>query len=374
MTQCIITSVEITTENDSAAHIIPSALGGRLKPKGFLSAEGNQILNDKVDAPLIRTLGPFMTLLGGSRDRGCNAPIMMKSGAANYLVNFGEPIQLARPEYQERVEDQGTIIDIKARTMKEVRQLLGRVKSKHPSFDVDAALASASEQSIYLPERLGTRLNVGPNPIFPAVFAMANVYAASLGMPLHPDFVTYIRELPDRVKYEPEGHEVKVGMPPNTFYWLPPTPPFPPSPGVSHAVSYFGDPSRKKALFYAELFNLPGVAVVLPYDGSEVLEKIYAVDVVTGIEQCLVLDRLAYREPWERTHETRELFDIVQQSVGRILELAEQRMREQEVEHIISDVVGNAPSFTAKHIGEISTRVAELAARLMITPARRDDT
>jgi len=374
MANCIITGDEITPENDSAAHVIPSALGGRLKPKGFLSALGNQILNDKVDAPLIRSLGPFMTLLGGSRDRGDNAPLIMKSGDTTYVVSFGGPIQLARPEYRERVEGEATVIEVRARTMKEVRQLLGRVKAKHASFDVESALAMAAEQSVYLPEMLGTRVNVGPNPVFPAVFAMANVYAAWLGMPLHSDFVTYIHQLPDRVKYEPEGQEVKVDMPPNTFYWLPPTPPYSRPPSVSHAVIYFGDPSRKKAIFYAELFNLPGVAVVLPYDGSDVLEKTYAVDVVTAMEQHLVLDRQAYREPWECTHETPELFDIVQQSVGRILELATQRMREHEIERIISDVVGNAPVFTEQHIGEISTRVAELAARLMIGPAGRDNT
>jgi hypothetical protein len=29
---CIVTGDEITDENDSKAHVIPSALGGRLKP------------------------------------------------------------------------------------------------------------------------------------------------------------------------------------------------------------------------------------------------------------------------------------------------------------------------------------------------------
>lgn len=363
--KCIVTGEKITLDNDSAAHVIPSALGGRLRPKGVLSQEGNQILNDKVDTPLIRTLGSLMTLLGGSRDRGENVPVMMQANGTNYLVAFGKPIQLARPEYLEHVNDQKTVIQIKARTMKETRQLLGRVKSKYPDFDIDAALAEAIEQSTYLPSMLRGRLNVGPNPIFPAVFAMTNVYAASLGMPVHADFSSYIHGLPDRVKFEMEGHEVRVNMPPDTFYWLPKTPPVFRQESVTHIVSYFGDPNRKQALAYVELFNLPGVAVVLPYHGSEPLSNSYAIDVVTGIEQPVSLDETAYRQSWASTHDTPDLFELVEHSVGRVLELASKRMREREIERIISEVIDEAPVLTPQHIAEISTQVAELAVRLM---------
>ncbi len=372
MSKCIVTGEAITPDNDSAAHVIPSALGGRLKPKGFLSQEGNRILNEKVDAPLIRTLGPFMTLLGGSRDRGENAPAMMQANGTNYLLSFGEPIRLARPEYLEHVQDNRIVIQIKARTMKEARQLLGRVKSKYSDFDLNAALAAATEQSSYLPDMLGGRLNVGPNPIFPAVFVMANVYAASLDMPTHADFPSYIRGLPNRVKLEPEGQNVIVNMPPDTFYWLPTTPPVSRPAGVTHIVSYFGDPDRKQALAYVELFNLPGVAVVLPYHGSEFRISSYAVDVVTGLEPSLTLDVLAYQQSWESTHDIPDLFELMEHGVGRILELATQRMREHEVARIISDVIGEAPVFTDQHIAEISTRVAELAVRLMIDQFDRD--
>jgi hypothetical protein len=373
MKKCIVTGEEITLDNDSAAHVIPSALGGRLKPKGVLSQEGNRILNEKVDAPLTRTLGPFMALLGGSRDRGENSPVMMHANGTDYFITFGEPIQLARPEYLERVNDQKTVIEIKARTMKETRQLLGRVKSKHPNFDVDAALAAATEQSTYLPYMLGARLNVGPNPIFPAVFTIANVYAASLGMPIHIEFPSYIHCLPNRVKREVEGQEVSVNMPPDTFYWLPQVlPVFRPA-GVTHIVSYFGDPDRKQALAYVELFNLPGVAVVLPYHGSELLSKSYAIEVVTGLEQPAGIDETAYRQSWVSTHDIPDLFELVEHSVGRVLELATKRMREREIERIISEVIGEAPVLTAKHIAEISTKVTELAVRLMTKNFDRDN-
>ncbi len=47
MPDCIITSEPITRENNSRAHVIPSALGGRLKPWDILSKDGNTLLGDK---------------------------------------------------------------------------------------------------------------------------------------------------------------------------------------------------------------------------------------------------------------------------------------------------------------------------------------
>ncbi len=89
--RCILLDVPLTAENDSGAHVIPSALGGRLKPKGILSDTANGDLNDKFDLPLVRAFAPFMALLGGSRDRGENQPIEMTDRAGNrYCVVYGE--------------------------------------------------------------------------------------------------------------------------------------------------------------------------------------------------------------------------------------------------------------------------------------------
>jgi hypothetical protein len=100
MKNCIITDDPITPENDSLAHVIPSAIGGRLKPRGILCDDGNGLLNDKADLALIRAFAPLMTLLGGSRDRGRNPPIQMTDAAGRaYRVTFGQPLELAEPEY-----------------------------------------------------------------------------------------------------------------------------------------------------------------------------------------------------------------------------------------------------------------------------------
>jgi HNH endonuclease len=98
---CIATGDEITQSNDSKAHIIPSALGGRLKPRGILCRRGNGILGDKFDQPLIEAFQPLMNLLNGSRDRGQNpSTVMTDESGKKYLFRFGEPLALTAPEYE----------------------------------------------------------------------------------------------------------------------------------------------------------------------------------------------------------------------------------------------------------------------------------
>src|SRR5271166_4990175 len=68
--RCLVTDAILNSENNSAAHIIPSALGGRLKPRGLLSREGNTLLNEKFDVPLVEAYRSLMAVVAGSRDSG----------------------------------------------------------------------------------------------------------------------------------------------------------------------------------------------------------------------------------------------------------------------------------------------------------------
>lgn len=81
--RCIINNEVLTAANDSRAHIIPSALGGRLKPLGVLSRTANTLLGNTVDQLLVDALHPLMAQLDGSRDRGSNPPIEMEDAQGN---------------------------------------------------------------------------------------------------------------------------------------------------------------------------------------------------------------------------------------------------------------------------------------------------
>jgi hypothetical protein len=141
---CIITGAEITEENDSKAHIIPSALGGRAKPREILSKCGNAVLEEKFDFTLIEAFETIMNILNGSRDRGAIQPTAMtdEDGKA-FIYRFGEPISLSKPRYEETPSAEGVRITVHARSLKEARVLLGRVKAKYPGFDIEEAMGQA---------------------------------------------------------------------------------------------------------------------------------------------------------------------------------------------------------------------------------------
>lgn len=60
----------LTQANNSEAHVIPHALGGRLAPRGILCRKCNGLLNDAADLGLVRAFGAWPTLLNVPRQHG----------------------------------------------------------------------------------------------------------------------------------------------------------------------------------------------------------------------------------------------------------------------------------------------------------------
>ena len=360
---CILLDIPLTTENDSAAHIIPSALGGRLKPLGILSDTANGDLNNKFDLPLIKAFSPLMALLGGSRDSGKNQPTEMADGAGNrYRVVYGETIQLTAPEFSEsEAPDGATAYMIKARTFKEARTLLGRVKKKHPDFDIEAAMQRAVMQESYPDGMLGARLQIGPIVLFPAVFVMASVYAAHCKLAVHPTFKDYV-----------ESFDIAApSLPPDTFHWLAPQQWFRVDGNeVSHIIALCRDAHRRQALFYAELFNLVGVAVTLPYCGTENICSSYGVDVITGKPIDVHIDEAAVRSlEWKPSHQLGEisLNQQLQARMEKLMSTVFDRSRRREVSRIAQEVLGppDGRPLTKEDITILSRRIAEFAVQTL---------
>lgn len=350
--KCILTGKVITKENDSKAHIIPSALGGNLKPKGIISNEANGILNDKFDSPLIKSLHPFMALLGGIPDRGVVQPTKMRAKDGNdYFVKYGENLKPTRPTFNRSETEGGEIkYEIKARTLKEARTLLGRIKKENPDLSIDES--TISEILIFQEEPvdglLHQRLNLGPNVFFPAAFIMASLFAVSNGILSHPDFIDFVNSFDDATLLDDENIDTKKAtMPPDTFYWSTSDKWFSIDAEISHVLVLFSDPKRQLTLFFVELFNMPGIAVLLPYNGAE--ENLYShgINVVTGETVNMVIDieKLKSLE-WETTHpwvpgELDGFFKLAQERVGKIIEYSQQRSRRHEIDQKIYEKYGD---------------------------------
>ncbi|MBJ3786409.1 hypothetical protein [Devosia sediminis] len=315
---------------------------------GILSKNGNGLVGDKIDLPLIQAFQSVMTLLNGSRDRGQNQPTRMTDeSGSTYVVEFGEPLKMDRPDYREEQIDGGTAIHIAARNLKELRTLLGRVKANHPDFDIDEAIKHAVTEQSWPDGMLHGQLQIGPRVVFPALFVSASIFAVHHGHPPHPDLQAYIG------RFDPESPE----MPPGTFYFIP-SQPWISAPGkVTHIVALMASAERHEMLVYFELLNAVAVGVRMPYAGKEDARASYAVDILTGTEVNPSIDEEALAGVrWHATHKLgdHELYEFTQERMGRLIGVSQERAFEAEFEDLMTRAFGKVKDgpFTPADLAE----------------------
>lgn len=313
--RCILTGVELNADNDSKAHVIPSALGGRLKPTGILSKDANTRIGDLIDLPLTKAFQSIMTLIDGSRDRGKNQDVRMTDGTGrSFLLNFDQPIRATRPQYNSETTDAGTQINISARNMSELRTLLGRVKKDHPSFDIEEAIKQARHVEAWPDDYFHHRLQCGPGVVFPGLFVAASVFSVHSGLAPHPELRNYVNS------FTPE----QPVLPPGTFYFLPDRQWIKAEMEAGHIIGLVACPIRKQILVSVDIFNCMPVGILLPYDGSGRLQASYGVDVTTGKEVPIEIDAAIYDFTWEQTHrlEDQSLRDHFSSGISRLIALS----------------------------------------------------
>ena len=334
--RCILTGVPLTRANNSRAHVIPSALGGRLKPWGILSREANTRLGDTIDLLLIEALSPFMTHLSASRDRGENQPITMEDASGTkYRVAFDEPIALQRPLYEETDEGDATRIRIEARTLREARTLLGRVEAKHKDFNVDEAMKHAVVAQEWPEGALKSSFEIGPRRTFPGAFVAGTIFAVAKGLQPHPQFRSFVDDF---------DLEEPIA-PPDTFYLYLPEGAVTAAGEVTHIIVLVSDPNRQQTLVWINLFGILEVAVLQPYAASETRFESYGVDVLTGQEVTVQIDpSILLERQWVGSHELgADLWSMIEARVGHIIGIAQRRASDALIERHLHEVLENTP-------------------------------
>lgn len=322
MGKCILTGDKVTESNDSRAHIIASALGGRLKPTGILSITGNNILDRRVDNPHIKTVQYYMTLLNGSRDRG-GSPTLVRARdkyGKRYMIGADE-IKPLDHEYTVTVVDGKPNVTIKATSMKQAKELVGKAKKELNLTDAQAKELLEKAQHIEVdPGVLSSEIIAGPAVEFPSAFTMAALFCAHHGLPVHSDFANYINSFDDNTQPRP--------MPPETFYFIHQESWFKIEAEVGHCLILYGDPIRKQAIFFSQLFNMLGIAVLMPFAGSEPVLHTYGVDILEGKDASVHVNTATLCGlDWKETHKLGEpeLYAINQEKSSTLMQIASNR-------------------------------------------------
>ena len=128
----------------TSEHIIPQAIGGRLKA-ALLCKRCNSTTGRQIDAALADQLRPFATILDVRRERGENQPFRVTQVETGTEFDIGpqDDVRRARPEVRKEFDDNGRVmLDVTARSKKELEDILRGLERKY------GTLASEFETSV----------------------------------------------------------------------------------------------------------------------------------------------------------------------------------------------------------------------------------
>lgn len=373
---CLICAGEITATNDSAEHIVAQAIGGRRTIRGLICEPCNNRTGREWDVVLADQLQPLSLLFSVMRQRGAAPPLKMATTSGEALtVKAGGQLDLTKPEIVETVALDGSVtIQVKARTMKEARQILKGLKRKHPGIDVEAELANAEERERYAEGDFYHELTIGGEAAGRSIVksCVAMAFASGVDWNSCGAAVSYLRDpdAPACFGYYSE-RDLVTGRPAGA---------------PIHCVAVQADPQTGLVLAYLELFGCQRMVACLGegYAG-ELVESVYAIDPRNGSRPTLTVDLSFGRTDIEEIFAYKRVdHDEVRKAIDAVIgpELARQaqtewdRVRDTAVQEAF-DTCGAQPGerLTAEHVRKISQSIARRVAPYILQarrPMKRD--
>jgi len=161
--KCYSCEKEITKQNVSEEHILLNAIGGKLKSKELLCKKCNSEFGDSFDSVLSKQLLFLSSFLNVDRDRG-NHPKLKgaktDSGEEIHLLVGGKPYY-AKPSVETINKDNEVILNIKARSEKELKQILKGLGRKFPQIDIEEIVKKSILETSYLKEPIKITQTIG---------------------------------------------------------------------------------------------------------------------------------------------------------------------------------------------------------------------
>lgn len=160
----------LASSNVSAAHIIPNALGGRLKPTGLLCRKCNTELDELADNALVKAFGDWPTLLSIPRDHGRHpAKLIETRDGRRVRVEPNGTMSAVDVVYNVQPLEAGDSIEISAGDMKTMRQLLRRAQKQFKQFDPAEAEKYLKTIGIDEGDELRITIDASPRAVFGGV-------------------------------------------------------------------------------------------------------------------------------------------------------------------------------------------------------------
>lgn len=182
--QCYYCEELLEESNSSTEHIIPNALGGKLKSKKLLCKKCNSKLGELLDAEITKALRPVMSLLYIPREKGVTSNLtnlQTSSGEKYHLEKGITPVPIA-PKIN--IDEKNNHIRIRARDEKEMEHIITQLQKKYPHLDKNSVKDNLTRTAEFLEEPLEMQLSIGSPGFMKAILKMAiNFYLLNVSRP-----------------------------------------------------------------------------------------------------------------------------------------------------------------------------------------------
>jgi len=362
MANCIICNHSLTSQNDSAEHIIPNAIGGFRKVWGFLCNRCNNTTGHDWDAVLASQLNGLCHFFDVKRERGSipDQTISTTAGETFRMLSQGG-FALPKPTEDKTEAGGRTQYQVVARDMPEVRRILRDLQRKFPKIDVEAELTKVQARTSYPKGMVEIPCQIGGVQAGRSIVKSAVALVHDSGIPAVAcdQALVYLRDqnAPACFGYYSTTDlliERPVGVP-------------------LHCVAVSGNSTTGMLLGYVEYFGFLRAVILLSetYIGPNI-ENCYAIDPTTGMQFDLSV-RLQFSQA-----DMVDIFDYkhcdneaTKQAADAVFGPGMARKRQREQSHAVKEAVQYAFENCGAQPGDILTEeqlgiIAQLTSERLI--------
>lgn len=264
--------MQLNTQNDSKAHIIPNALGGGLAPKGLICQRCNTKLDHAADNALVEAFGAWPTLLKVPRQRGQNPPKKLNTRKGSQVrCEADGALTRIDVRYNVRPVSEGHKVEISAGDMNTMRQLINRAAKEFPQLDPTLAEKYARRSEMPLDDEIKLGLDFSPKAVFGGaisvlwLFFLAKTGQAIMAWDRLLECIEFTQKYGGTFRYFVGGLPGLTG----------------PSIGLGHKVVVRSVPATGELIGYIEILGVLKVGGLLACGPTgETIEHVYAYDLL----------------------------------------------------------------------------------------------
>lgn len=355
---CYYCNDTLTSENESIEHIIPNAIGGRLKSKELLCKKCNSLLGEKYDSELCNSLSTISGCLDIKRQKGENPTIKnvrSESGKKYNLIKGRHP-EMASPIVD--LDKDSNTVHISARNEKELKDIIKGLKKKYPNLDDTDLEKKFVRQKYYMDEALTMTMQVGSKKFLKAIIKIAiNYFLLQTG-----DRKAISQQIIDLQSDREIGVEII------RHYYADESVSYINAEEITHSIYIKGDKKNKYLFAFVELFSSYAFVVSLNtnYFGNEINFS-YTYDVLTclTVEKNIVINYTGKLD--ESDIELNKGFiDTLTKKLNRVMEIGDKRQRNAIISELtnaaMKETIGKYPQgtkITQDMLADFITKVSE---------------